>query len=116
MGSDYISQASRRGYFPDGRQKGRLRAGCRDAAPDASEVDRLRLELEESENKDRRMEEALQEMDHAIALVEMEKEVATHARFESTAFGNWRLSSLGRVPEFDKLASIEVCCRHQRVD
>ncbi|ONK81108.1 uncharacterized protein A4U43_C01F25390 [Asparagus officinalis] len=48
------------------------------SAPSAFEVDGLRRELEESKRKARRLEEALWEMDHAMVLVEIEKEAAVH--------------------------------------
>ncbi|ONK58100.1 uncharacterized protein A4U43_C09F8110 [Asparagus officinalis] len=49
-------------------------------APSASEVDGLRHELEESKRKARRLDEALQERDCAIVLVEFKKETTVHAR------------------------------------
>ncbi|ONK79894.1 uncharacterized protein A4U43_C01F11490 [Asparagus officinalis] len=48
------------------------------SAPSASEVDELGLELEESQRKAIRMEEALQERDRAMALAEVEKDLAVH--------------------------------------
>ncbi|ONK74905.1 uncharacterized protein A4U43_C03F11320 [Asparagus officinalis] len=49
-------------------------------SPRASEVDKIRRELDESNRKAMRLDEALQERDHAMVQVKAEKQVAVHAK------------------------------------
>ncbi|ONK75186.1 uncharacterized protein A4U43_C03F14260 [Asparagus officinalis] len=46
----------------------------------ASEIDKLRRELDESNGKGRRLDKTLQERDHAKAQVEVEKQAVVHAK------------------------------------
>ncbi|ONK58800.1 uncharacterized protein A4U43_C09F16770 [Asparagus officinalis] len=52
------------------------------ASSKAFEATWLRQELDESNRKAGRLDEALQERDHAKAQVEVEKQVAVHARYQ----------------------------------
>ncbi|ONK67227.1 uncharacterized protein A4U43_C06F17960 [Asparagus officinalis] len=63
-----------------------------------SEVDRLKEELAESKRKARRLDEALQERDRALAHVEIEKQAVVHVRRQLDEEHVALVKLLGRLP------------------
>ncbi|ONK67306.1 uncharacterized protein A4U43_C06F18780 [Asparagus officinalis] len=70
--------------------------------PEASEVDRLKQELEESQRKARRLGEALEERDYAKTHVEIKKKTAVYVRHQMDKEHAALVKLLGEVAHLHK--------------